>query len=106
VATLALKEMYDFDRYGIVETATDSRIVRFREKQPCEQGWINGGVYVINKEALADLPGKFSLEKDFFEKIVDSGCLAAFPTQGYFIDIGIPDDYNRAQVDFADGKYV
>jgi D-glycero-alpha-D-manno-heptose 1-phosphate guanylyltransferase len=103
VATLALKEMTNFDRYGVVETREDY-IVRFKEKQYCERGFINGGVYIIKRDVLAEFPDKFSLEKDFFEKTVTSGQLAAFPTRGYFIDIGIPEDYNRAQVDFADGK--
>jgi D-glycero-alpha-D-manno-heptose 1-phosphate guanylyltransferase len=103
-ATLALKEMCDFDRYGVVETGADGRIIRFREKQACERGYINGGVYLIARDALAGFHDKFSLEKEFFETIVDSGRLAAFPTQGYFIDIGIPKDYNRAQIDFEDGK--
>jgi D-glycero-alpha-D-manno-heptose 1-phosphate guanylyltransferase len=104
LATLALKEMVDFDRYGIVETNVDSRISCFKEKRPCRQGLINGGVYLINRDALTEFPEKFSLEKDFFEKTVASERLLAFPTQGYFIDIGIPEDYRRAQNDFANGK--
>jgi D-glycero-alpha-D-manno-heptose 1-phosphate guanylyltransferase len=103
-ATLALKEMHHFNRYGVVETDTKHRIVRFREKQACERGWINGGVYLINREVLTGFRDTFSLEKDYFEAVVDSGQLAAFPTQGYFIDIGVPEDYSRAQTDFADGK--
>jgi D-glycero-alpha-D-manno-heptose 1-phosphate guanylyltransferase len=104
VATLALKEMLDFDRYGRVEIDSNFRIIRFREKQYCKQGYINGGVYIIDRNTFTGFPVRFSLEKDFFEKKVDSLQLASFPTQGYFIDIGIPEDYNRAQTDFADGK--
>lgn len=103
-ATLALKEMHHFERYGMVETNEDARIVRFREKQYCDRGFINGGVYVINRNVLDGFPEKFSLEKDFFEPQVSAGQLAAFPTSGYFIDIGVPEDYHRAQIDFYDGK--
>jgi len=104
-ATLALKEMYDFDRYGAVETDADFRIVRFIEKQYCPKGQINAGVYVLNKNALTGFPEKFSLETDFFEQTVAEGSLSGFPVEGYFIDIGIPEDYARAQTDFANGKY-
>jgi D-glycero-alpha-D-manno-heptose 1-phosphate guanylyltransferase len=103
-ATLALKEMHDFDRYGTVETDKNSRIVRFIEKQYCPKAWINAGVYILNKNALTDFPEKFSLEKDFFEKTVAEGFLYGFPVDGYFIDIGIPEDYARAQTDFANER--
>jgi D-glycero-alpha-D-manno-heptose 1-phosphate guanylyltransferase len=105
-ATLALKRMEKFNRYGVVEVEDVShRIVRFLEKQDCESGLINGGTYLIRKEALDLLPDKFSLEKDFFEAKVSDGGLSGFFSEGYFIDIGIPEDYTRAQKDFRDGKY-
>lgn len=99
--TLALKPMKDFDRYGVVETDTDHTIIDFREKQFYPQGLINGGVYILDKDYFTalDLPGKFSFEKDFLEKQVSSGKLAGQPQDAYFIDIGIPEDYNRAQTD-------
>ena len=103
LATLALKQMFRFDRYGKVEIDDKARIVRFGEKQYCDAGFINGGVYVLNRNALEKFPEKFSLEKDFFEPEVSKGKLAGFPTNGYFIDIGIPEDYLRAQNDFACG---
>jgi len=104
-ATLALKEMRPVTRYGLVELHKDSRIAQFREKQYCDSGLINGGVYLLRKNALTDYPDKFSLEKDYFEKIVKSRQLAGFPSDRYFIDIGVPEDYEQVQKDFADGKY-
>ena len=103
LATIALRKMFCFDRYGQVEIDEEARIVRFGEKQYCDAGLINGGVYVLNKNALEKFPDKFSLEKDFFEPEASSGKLAGFSTNGYFIDIGIPEDYHRAQNDFALG---
>jgi D-glycero-alpha-D-manno-heptose 1-phosphate guanylyltransferase len=105
-ATLALKRMEKFSRYGVVEVDDRShRIIRFLEKQYCESGLINGGTYLIKKEALDLFPEKFSLEKAFFEANVSDGFLSGFLSDGYFIDIGIPEDYTRAQKDFRDGKY-
>ena len=99
-ATIALKQMYHFDRFGKVEINSNDQIIRFREKQFCDSGFINGGVYVMNRMVLEKFPDKFSLEKDFFEQEAKTGKLAGFQTTGYFIDIGIPDDYSRAQNDF------
>ncbi|MDH6358713.1 nucleotidyltransferase family protein [Parabacteroides sp. PF5-9] len=104
-ATLALRTMTDFDRYGVVEMNDRSEIIAFREKRYCRSGLINGGTYLLNSEELNDYPEKFSLEKDYFEKRVAGHGLAGFVTDGYFIDIGIPEDYEQAQTDFANGRY-
>lgn len=105
-ATVALRKMEKFDRYGVVdiESAT-SRILRFNEKQYCEEGLINGGIYLLNRHELDNFPDKFSLEKDFFETAVHTSTLSGYQSDGYFIDIGIPKDYAQAQTDFKDGKY-
>ncbi len=104
-ATLALKPLRDFDRYGEVTLDGEGRITAFREKRPCAEGLINGGVYLLQRDALAEMPERFSLEKDYFEPKAVSAALAGFRSEGYFIDIGIPADYARAQRDFADGAY-
>lgn len=96
--TIALKPMRDFDRYGTVEVK-DGRITRFREKAKVQEGLINGGVYLMNRSSIRRfaVPEKFSLETDFLEKKVSEIALAGFIEDGYFIDIGVPDDYSRAQ---------
>lgn len=96
--SLALKPMENFDRYGAVELEGD--VVRaFREKCHCERGSINGGVYCIDRNSLdlSHLPEKFSFEQQVLEPLSREGRLRAFDQQGYFIDIGIPEDYARAQ---------
>jgi D-glycero-alpha-D-manno-heptose 1-phosphate guanylyltransferase len=100
--SLALKPMKQFDRYGVVESGPDHKIISFKEKRPYERGSINGGVYAIDKERFLDrrLPVKFSIEKDYFEEVVDEGCLFGQEQDRYFIDIGIPTDYSRVQRDF------
>ena len=90
----------------VVDIEQESRrILRFNEKQYCESGLINGGIYLINRNELDGYPAKFSLEKDFFEAKVTSSILSGYISEGYFIDIGIPDDYAQAQTDFKDGRY-
>ncbi|MBC6996286.1 nucleotidyltransferase family protein [Neolewinella lacunae] len=102
VATLALRPMRDFSRYGRVELAADGRVLAFREKEAVAEGLINGGVYLLRRDAfaLAELNGAFSLEKDFFGALVATLPFYARPDAAYFLDIGIPEDFARAQADF------
>jgi D-glycero-alpha-D-manno-heptose 1-phosphate guanylyltransferase len=96
--TLSLKELQDFDRYGTV-TLNGSRVTSFNEKQPMKNGLINGGVYALNRSLFEnpELPAKFSFEKDVMEKQVSLINMQAYISDGYFIDIGIPEDYARGQ---------
>jgi D-glycero-alpha-D-manno-heptose 1-phosphate guanylyltransferase len=98
--TLALKPMQHFDRYGVVELTTNGSISSFKEKMFYTEGLINGGLYVLEKSALkaAALPEKFSFEKDFLEKQYQLN-MYGMPQDGYFIDIGIPEDFERAQTE-------
>ncbi|HEX7457922.1 MAG TPA: HAD-IIIA family hydrolase [Ginsengibacter sp.] len=97
--TLCLKPMNNFDRYGVVELDNDNLIKSFKEKQFYEKGLINGGVYALKTEVFLnkDLPEKFSFEKDYLEKFVDERKMYGLIQNEYFIDIGIPEDYERAQ---------
>lgn len=99
--TLALKPMTDFDRYGIVEIDEGSLITKFREKQFCKQGNINGGVYLLNVSSFIknEWPTVFSFEKDFLE----TGRFRLYGSvqNEYFIDIGIPEDFNKAQIELS-----
>ena len=101
--TVCLKAMQEFDRYGVVELDKNSIITSFKEKQFYYQGLINGGVYVINRYQFLtkNLPQKFSFEKDYLEKYVSEGNFTGIEQKSYFIDIGIPEDYNKAQEDFS-----
>ena len=96
---LSLKAMRNFDRYGLVEIDGDFRITAFQEKKYCEAGLINGGIYLMKNSAfdIADFPQKFSFEKDFLETYLNQLKIIGCPLDGYFIDIGIPEDYERAQ---------
>lgn len=99
--TLALKPMRDFDRYGTVQLDAAQQVLAFREKQPCAEGLINGGVYLLRNDlwGRVDLPFKFSFEKDVLERYLGEFDFRGYVSEGYFIDIGIPEDYARAQVE-------
>ena len=97
--TVALKPMNGFDRYGSVILDGDGHITSFNEKRYCEKGLINGGVYCIDASGglLADKPEKFSFEKEVLEPLSRKGLLSGFVSDGAFIDIGIPEDWELAQ---------
>jgi D-glycero-alpha-D-manno-heptose 1-phosphate guanylyltransferase len=101
--TVALKSMQDFNRYGVVEIDTKGCIKSFHEKKPYKEGLINGGIYLVNRKKFKErnLPVKFSFEQDYLEKFVQSGSFYGYIQTGYFIDIGIPEDYAQAQYDLA-----
>tara|TARA_R110002072_G_scaffold152494_9_gene302194 strand:+ start:344 stop:1048 length:705 start_codon:yes stop_codon:yes gene_type:complete len=105
--SLALKPMENFDRYGRVELDNDQRIVKFIEKKYCDKGLINGGSYIFNKSIFSkfDLPNRFSIEQDFFEKYFGDLHLFGFISSAYFLDIGIPSDYDKAQDEFKSITY-
>lgn len=98
--TLALKPMQEFDRYGrVVLDTIDNRIVDFMEKEYCDEGLINGGVYALSRLnlPLSFLPDKFSFEKEVLEPLAKTSKVYGAIQDSYFIDIGIPEDYRRAQ---------
>lgn len=100
--SLALKPMQNFDRYGVVEIDEKTRIQAFKEKKFCEQGAINGGIYLLKTNIFEGLnfPQQFSLEQDYFDRYCSKTNFYGFVSDTYFIDIGIPSDYTKAQSDF------
>jgi D-glycero-alpha-D-manno-heptose 1-phosphate guanylyltransferase len=97
--SIAMKRMLNFDRYGVVRTDSSNRVLSFEEKRFYEEGNINAGVYLLSRKLFDQLsvPAKFSFEKDLMEKYCAVMKFYGFPFEDYFIDIGIPEDYARAQ---------
>jgi len=96
--TIAVHAVADVERYGALDL-DGSRIRGFLEKGRRGAGWINAGVYVLARSLLERraLPARFSFESDFLVPRVRELCPLAFITEGMFIDIGVPEDYARAQ---------
>lgn len=96
--TMALKEAENFDRYGSVVLDKENRITQFKEKQFLEKGIFNTGIYIVNKQMLNQIPveKKFSFEKDILEKEKGNWCFVGKIFHNYFIDIGIPEDFHKA----------
>ena len=100
--TIALARVDDVARYGAVDI-DNGRVTGFREKGESGPGWINAGCYFLGADALAALPARdaFSFEQDVLQPRVQERAVAAFTETLGFIDIGVPEDYARAQLQFA-----
>lgn len=99
---IVARQVPDTSRYGRLTTAQD-RLLGFSEKGLAGPGLINAGCYVLPKNILEKFPrgAAFSLETDFLANEVSRQRFEVFVTKGQFIDIGIPDDYQRAQTELA-----
>jgi D-glycero-alpha-D-manno-heptose 1-phosphate guanylyltransferase len=100
--TIAVTHRDDTSRYGQV-LISGERITGFEEKGRAGAGLINAGAYVIEKDLAwpAALPEKFSFERDFLEPEVAHISPAAYQVNGVFLDIGIPEDLDRAETELA-----
>ena len=100
--SIALRRVEDTGRYGAV-TCENDRIVAFHEKTESQgAGDINGGIYAIKRTWLLnqDLPTKFSFEKELMQPLAGDPHFYGLSFNDYFIDIGVPEDYFRAQQEF------
>jgi D-glycero-alpha-D-manno-heptose 1-phosphate guanylyltransferase len=95
---LSLKNMINFDRYGCVESDENNFVTTFTEKGFRESGNINGGIYLASKDIFDDyeLNEKFSFE-EFMQDNFKTLKASVKVFENYFIDIGIPEDYEKAQ---------
>jgi D,D-heptose 1,7-bisphosphate phosphatase len=96
---IVLRHLDDASRYGVVETEQD-RVTAFRERPPPgASGTINGGIYLFNTTLIPHLTPACSLESDILPALAQAGRLRGTLGQGYFRDIGVPDDFARAQTE-------
>ena len=100
--TVCAVEVPDAARYGRI-LVRDDRITGFSEKGAAGPGLINAGIYLMRRNLLAvpELPEVFSFESDVLEARLADLRPLAYQTRGRFIDIGVPEDYARAQGMFA-----
>lgn len=101
---MVLKHMNDVSRYGRVTLDSEKKkIIKFEEKSGCKAGFVNMGIYILRPDIfeIFELPNSFSLEQDLFIKELQNISFFPWITEGYFIDIGVPEDYQRAQSELS-----
>jgi mannose-1-phosphate guanylyltransferase len=108
-ATLALVAVEDPSSYGLVRQRDDGSVGEFVEKPGPEQidtNLINAGVYIIEREVLADMAPagtNISIEREVFPTLVGAG-LFGYAAHGYWLDIGTPAGYLQATFDILEGN--
>jgi len=111
LATIALCPQPAPLSFGILRRQPDGRILQFLEKPTWPEvfsDWVNAGVYIIEPELLDHIPE--SGEQVYFEKHVfpqlaaKAAPLYGFPIQGYWRDVGTPEDLRMVNLEFLDGK--
>jgi D-glycero-alpha-D-manno-heptose 1-phosphate guanylyltransferase len=96
---VALTEVQDTARYGSVQLATDYKVTGFAEKGNAGKGWINAGIYLLNKRLFTahEWPERFSFEQDYLNAYCATARFFGYRYRNYFIDIGVPEDLQKAQ---------
>ncbi|MBS7655657.1 NDP-sugar synthase [Candidatus Bathyarchaeota archaeon] len=107
VATLTLTKHKEPLRYGLVEVNEEGQIIKFVEKpSEAKSGLINAGIYAFSQEIFNYISKgkKVSLEKDVFPKLAEEKKLYGFIYDGYWRDVGVPEDYMEVHKDLLTGK--
>lgn len=110
LATVVLARSRTPARFGAVELDGENRVVSFVEKprkQPAGEAWVNAGVYVIRPSVLGKIAKarRASLELDVFPKLMREGRIFGYRHEGYWADVGTPEDYLRVQRDILTGAF-
>lgn len=102
---LVLRQVQDVSRYGEA-VLEDAHLIQFNEKsEENRPGTINGGIYLMDQTLLSEIPeGKVSLENDMIPRWMKQGKrLGGMVSEGYFIDIGVPEDFYKFTEDVKKG---
>lgn len=98
---IALRKVSDCSRYGRVTIGANGKMLSFGEKGFIGAGLINGGIYYLRSYCLDAFHEKaFSFESDFLSLPQPGIPIYGIPFDDYFIDIGIPSDLQRAELEF------
>ena len=98
-ATLVAAYLEDRTRFGSLKIDANHKVLGFEEKGAATgPGFINAGYYIFKRSLLDLIPeGKVcSLERDIFPRLVEQNAMYAFENHGDFIDIGLPEEWQRA----------
>jgi len=102
---LAVRPVADGARYSLVEADADGLVTGFLPTGAAGRpGLIGAGVYALRRGLFEtfDLPAAFSFEADVLARLTGNLRVQTYRCDGYFIDIGVPEDYRRAQTELPE----
>lgn len=92
--------------YGVL-SIQNNKLVGFSEK-PVTEYYVSMGVYAINRKIIDLIPGDSYFGFDsLMEMMLKRGLsINVIEHEGYWMDVGRPDDYERATEDVKNGKFI
>jgi len=110
LVTIVLAKSRTPTRFGAADVDSDNRVTSFIEKPKKQfpgEVWVNAGVYVIRPSILTRIPKgrRTSLELDVFPRLMREGTIFGYKHEGYWADVGTPEDYLRVQKDLLTGVF-
>lgn len=98
LASLAAAKKEDASAFGTLDVDGNGKLLAFREKAAAASGLVNAGIYIFERQVLADIPPgrRYSLERDLFPALAAKGGVNVFEVPGELIDIGTPEGYKQA----------
>ena len=109
-ATIVVARVMNPVGYGLVESDSDGRVLRFTEKPPEDEvtgDTVNAGIYILERSILERIPaeGAQSFERELFPAMVQDGArVYSYLTHGYWQDIGSPQKYLEATFGVISGR--
>lgn len=105
--SLSLRQVDNAGRYHRIYLNDAGKIIAMaRPDYKAESGQINGGIYIVNPETFSGWSNtgnkSISLENDILPRIISTHNIYGFHDDGDFIDIGVPDDFYKAQKYLSD----
>lgn len=106
LAIIAVSRIEEAGRYGTVEFDDSGQVTAFREKATRNSGWVNAGVYLLDRAVLAFIPPgrNGSLETDLFPELVDRRLVRAFPIAPPLLDMGTPEGIRAMEKHLNEGS--
>ena len=95
---MSLNKVKFADRYGIVHTDENKKVISFEDKKESCDAYINGGIYLVKKSIFTLCSNEVFSFEDFLKKQIENQEIKiyGYKTLASFIDIGVPFDYFKA----------
>jgi len=97
-ASVAVAKVADAGSFGSITKDADGRLLSFREKAAAGAGYVNAGIYILDKTVLEAVPPgtRYSMERDLLPALISGRDVYGYETESRLFDIGTPEGYREA----------